>query len=207
MKICGHCKKELPLNKFHINNKSKDGHTTICKDYRRKYVSKGNKGYNTYRKYQNNYQNNYYHKHKEDNEYKEKLKNYRKDFEKKHPNYYKKRNKNSIYRFIYIYIINYGRILIMKFIKLIKANNIDDLEEKVQEWFNDMVGNCDDQYELVEFIENTVDIKENTAITNDCLIDLDIDEKYWDECWDKVEDILAKAAKEEDEYRRNKMYK
>ena len=73
MKICGHCKRKLPLNKFHINNKSKDGHTTICKDCRKKYVSKGNKGYNIYRKYQNNYQNKYYHKHKENIEYKEKI--------------------------------------------------------------------------------------------------------------------------------------
>lgn len=92
-KVCGHCHKKLNINKFHLNSASKDGHTSICKECRRKYVQ--TKGRKAYREYQTPYQLEYYYKHKNEEWYKEKIKQYRKNFLKKHPNYYKNRNKNK----------------------------------------------------------------------------------------------------------------
>lgn len=103
-KVCSCCKRKLTLDNFHRCSAQKDGYITICKECRKEYVSKGGKGYETYRKYQNKYQNKFYHEHKNEKWFKQKLKKYRKEFNEQHPNYYKKYNKNEIYYFIYIYI-------------------------------------------------------------------------------------------------------
>lgn len=138
IKICSHCKKNLPIDLFYKNKSKKDGYQDNCKSC-----------HNSYNKYNKEYHSKYYKNHED------KIKEYReKNIEKVREwkrNYYKN-HKDEVYKSVQKYNHTPRGKLVMK-IRDHKRRNVlhdftlDQLEQKLLETKGTCPGyNCNSHY-------------------------------------------------------------